>query len=63
MIYNAENSDFLNIPGVFTDVASSSGIRFCLAELDPFLEHAPSVQIMISFSLIEAGGFSKIKQH
>ena len=33
--YNAENSDFLNIPGVFTDVASSSGIRFCLAELDP----------------------------
>ena len=33
--YNAENSDFLNIPGIFTDVVSSSGIRFCLAELDP----------------------------
>ncbi len=34
--YNAENEDFINIPDTFINVASSSGIRFCLAQNDPF---------------------------
>jgi len=33
--YNAENQDFINVPDTFLNVASSSGIRFCLAQLDP----------------------------
>ena len=33
--YNAENTDFTNIPEEFTDVARDVGINFCLAELDP----------------------------
>lgn len=34
--YNAENNDFSNVPDIFSNVASSSGIRFCLAQNDPF---------------------------
>ena len=33
--YNAENDDFINVPDNFSNVASSSGIRFCLAQIDP----------------------------
>jgi len=33
--YNTENEDFSNVPDTFLNVASSSGIRFCLAQLDP----------------------------
>ena len=33
--YNSENDDFFNIPDTFLNVASSSGIRFCLAQVDP----------------------------
>ena len=33
--YNTENVDFINVPDNFIDVTGSSGIRFCLAQIDP----------------------------
>jgi len=33
--YNAQNTDFVNVPSEFEDVAGDVGIHFCLAEFDP----------------------------
>ena len=33
--YNAQNTDFTNVPEEFSDVTGDVGINFCLAEFDP----------------------------
>ena len=33
--YNSENEDFINVPDNFSNVTGASGIRFCLAQIDP----------------------------